>query len=103
MTSATEYNVSSPGAPILAGSSIIYLGDDWSPTPAIEQFRDYVRIASSWEEFLRGSDRVLAPDAESHKIPRISSVADMSWDRRTEEVLAVVEQRLSEVINASCR
>jgi len=103
MTSATAYNVSSPGAPTLAGYSIIYFGDDWSLAPAIQQFRDYVRLASSWEDLLSGMDRVLAPDAESHKIPRISSVADMSWDRRTEEVLAVVEQRLSEVINGSCR
>jgi hypothetical protein len=72
-------------------------------TPVIEQFRDYVTIASSPEEFLIGIERALAQDVESHKIRRISAVADMSWDRRTEEVLAVVEQRLSEVISASRR
>ena len=54
-------------------------------TPVIEQFADYVHIASSQEEFLSGIEQALAHDTESKKIQRMNAVADMSWDRRADD------------------
>ncbi len=63
-------------------------------TPAIQQFAAYVHIAQTRDAFLSGIERALQGDSEVQRSWRINAVAHMSWDRRAEEVIAAVENRL---------
>ncbi len=66
-------------------------------TPAIRQFAEHVHIAEDRDQFLADIERALAEDSERDRARRIRAVAPLSWECRVEEVLRVVEQRLSEV------
>jgi glycosyltransferase involved in cell wall biosynthesis len=66
-------------------------------TPEIRQFADHVNIAANREQFLNCIERALVEDSEHDRVRRMSAVASMSWDCRTEEVVAVVERRLAEI------
>lgn len=66
-------------------------------TPEVERFAGCVYIAEEQEEFLRSIERALAEDSGDARARRMRAVAEMSWERRVEEVLGIVEHRLSAV------
>jgi glycosyltransferase involved in cell wall biosynthesis len=69
-------------------------------TPEVERFADCVRIAHDPAEFLRQIDDALVNDSAADRKRRMAAVADMSWEARMSEVLAVIERRLLErVVN----
>ena len=66
-------------------------------TPAIQQFAEHVHIAEDRDQFLTGIERALAEASERDRARRIQAVAHLSWECRVDEVLGVVEGRLSEL------
>jgi glycosyltransferase involved in cell wall biosynthesis len=66
--------------------------------PEIDQFAPYVRIANTPEQFLAHVDDALTHDSPASRIARMRSVADMSWDARIDDVIDVVERRLTETM-----
>lgn len=64
-----------------------------APNPEIEKFSHVVRIARTHEDFLRNIEEALASPGPA--AARIAAVADSTWDRRVEDVLAVVARRLA--------
>jgi len=65
------------------------------PIPETSRFADCVRIASGVDEFLRAIEEALASDSPADARRRMAAVANMSWDTRVNEVLAIVESRLA--------
>jgi glycosyltransferase involved in cell wall biosynthesis len=65
------------------------------PIPETLRFADHVRIARTPEDFLRSIEASLASDSPAQARERMAAVADMSWESRVDEVLAVVESRLA--------
>lgn len=61
----------------------------------IEKFARWVRIADDREGFLAAIERALAEDAPAAALERRAAVADQTWDRRVEEVLAHVADALA--------
>lgn len=62
----------------------------------IEKFARWVRIADGREAFLAALDEVLANDTPAAAAERMAAVADQTWDRRVEEVLARVVAALGQ-------
>lgn len=62
--------------------------------PEIEKFAQWVRIADDREAFLQALEHALAEDNPQAAAERIAAVADQTWDRRVDDVLAVVAQAL---------
>ncbi len=62
----------------------------------VERFAEVVRIAHSNEDFLREIDDALANDTTAAQDTRRAHVAKMSWDARTAEVLARVEEGMAQ-------
>ena len=62
--------------------------------PEIEKFSQWVRIADTREQFLAAIDAILAGEPEGAAAARRASVADQTWDRRVESVLATVQAAL---------
>lgn len=68
-----------------------------APIPETLRFGDCVRTAGSPAEFLAAIENALASDSPEDAQRRMSAVADMSWDRRVEDVLSVIEDRLETI------
>lgn len=64
-------------------------------TPDIEQFSACVRIARTPEQYLTEIESALANDTVEDRAKRLQAVANMSWDRRVEEIVALLDSRLS--------
>lgn len=64
--------------------------------PEIEKFARWVRIADGREAFLAALDAALASDTPAAAAERMAAVADQTWDRRVEEVLARVVAALAQ-------
>jgi glycosyltransferase involved in cell wall biosynthesis len=60
----------------------------------IEKFSRWVRIADGRESFLQALEQALAEDNPQAAAERIAAVADQTWDRRVDTVLATVAQAL---------
>jgi glycosyltransferase involved in cell wall biosynthesis len=67
-------------------------------TPEIRQFAEYIGIAEDRGQFLRAIELALTGDSESARKLRMQAVEKMSWDSRVEDVLGVVERRLTESV-----
>lgn len=65
--------------------------------PEIEKFSQWVRIADDREGFLQALERALAEDSPQAAAERIAAVADQTWDRRVDDVLATVAQALERI------
>lgn len=65
-------------------------------TPEVDRFADCVRIARDPAEFLHHIDDALVNDTAADRNRRMAAVADMTWEARMRDVLAVVERRLRE-------
>jgi glycosyltransferase involved in cell wall biosynthesis len=63
-------------------------------TPEIERFDGCVYIAEDREAFLQSIERAMAEDSEDARSRRMQAVAEMSWERRVQEVLRTVERKL---------
>lgn len=63
--------------------------------PEIEKFSEVVRIVDGREAFLAALDETVAGDPPDASAARIATVAGQSWDRRTQDVLAVVSKALA--------
>ena len=64
--------------------------------PEIEKFARWVRIADGREAFLAALDEALANDTPAAAAERMAAVADQTWDRRVEDVLARVVAALGQ-------
>jgi glycosyltransferase involved in cell wall biosynthesis len=64
--------------------------------PEIEKFASQVNIADSREQFLAALDRCMAGEPADAAAARMAAVADQTWDRRVEDVLATVARALHE-------
>jgi glycosyltransferase involved in cell wall biosynthesis len=64
--------------------------------PEIDRFSAHVRIAANSQQFLDHIEAALATDTPAQQQARMQSVADMSWDARIDEVVRIVEERLTE-------
>lgn len=64
------------------------------PTPEINRFSDWVNIANTHQEFLAAVEHALQTDTEQGRQARWDAVKGMSWERRVEEVWAIVEEGL---------
>lgn len=62
----------------------------------IEKFARWVRIADGREAFLAALDEALANDTPAAAAERMAAVADQTWDRRVEDVLARVVAALGQ-------
>lgn len=62
----------------------------------IEKFADHVHIADSREDFLAALERALADDSIEASHARQAAVADQTWDRRVDAVIARVEAGLAQ-------
>ncbi len=69
--------------------------------PEIEKFSRWVRIAHGREQFLHALEQALAEDSPQAAAERIAAVADQTWDRRVEQVLATVAHSLGHAIKTS--
>jgi len=65
------------------------------PIPETARFAEYIHIASSPEQFLAAIELALAEDSPEQANRRMAAVAGMSWDARVEEVLGLVNSRLT--------
>ena len=65
-------------------------------TPEIDLFSNYIRLANTPVEFLEAIEQALSSDSAEDRNRRMASVANMSWDARVDDVLAVVQRRLAE-------
>jgi glycosyltransferase involved in cell wall biosynthesis len=63
--------------------------------PEIDRFAEWVSIADEPQAFLAAVEKALAPETTAAATARITAVASMTWDRRVEEVIAHVEDRLA--------
>ena len=64
--------------------------------PEIDRFSAHVRIAADSRQFLEHIEAALASDTPAQQQARMQSVADMGWDARIDDVVRVVEERLTE-------
>ena len=64
--------------------------------PEIDRFAEHVRIARTPQDFLGQIDEALASDPAHGKARRMSSVANMGWDARIDDVVRIVEGKLTE-------
>jgi len=62
--------------------------------PEIEKFAHLVRIADDRAAFLAAIEDALAHDTPAAVRARMAAVADQTWDRRVDDVLAAVEAAL---------
>lgn len=65
--------------------------------PEIEKFAHLVAICDSREEFLAALDRAVLDKDPATAAARIASVADQTWERRVQDILAQVGQTLRAV------
>lgn len=65
--------------------------------PEIEKFSQWVRIADDREAFLQALEQALAESDPQAAAERIAAVADQTWDRRVDDVLATVAQALERI------
>lgn len=70
--------------------------------PEIAKFSQWVRIAEGREQFLQQLEQALAEDTPQAAAERIAAVADQTWDRRVDSVLATVTQALQAKNSQSC-
>jgi glycosyltransferase involved in cell wall biosynthesis len=64
--------------------------------PEIDRFAEHVRIANNHQQFLEHIEAALANDTPAHQAARMNSVSDMSWEARIDDVVRIVERRLTE-------
>ena len=64
--------------------------------PEIDRFSAHVRIASDAQQFLQHIEAALATDTPAQRHARMESVAGMSWDARVDDVVRIVEGKLTE-------
>ena len=64
--------------------------------PEIDRFAAHVRIAATPQQFLEQIEAALATDTPAYQQARMQSVSGQSWDARIDDVVRVVEQRLTE-------
>jgi len=64
--------------------------------PEIDRFSAHVRIAATPQQFLEQIEAALTTDTAARREARMQSVASQSWDARIDDVVRVVEQRLTE-------
>jgi glycosyltransferase involved in cell wall biosynthesis len=67
----------------------------------IEKFSRWVRIADDHAGFLAALDDVLAGEPAGAAAERMAAVADQSWDRRVDDVLATVNAALAARLSPS--
>ncbi len=63
--------------------------------PEIEKFSGWVRIADDRETFLAALDEAIGDQGAEASARRMAAVADQSWDRRVEDVVAQVAKKLA--------
>lgn len=63
--------------------------------PEIEKFARWVRIADDRDGFLAALDDVLRGDPPGAAAARMAAVADQTWDRRVDEVVAIAADALA--------
>jgi glycosyltransferase involved in cell wall biosynthesis len=61
----------------------------------IEKFSDVVRIADDRDSFLRALDIAVLDQSAQASAKRMTAVADQSWDRRVEDVVAHVTRKFT--------
>jgi glycosyltransferase involved in cell wall biosynthesis len=66
------------------------------PTPEIQRFAGLVRIARGPEEFIREIEDALANDTETDRARRMETTSTMSWEARVNDMIDIVECRISE-------
>jgi hypothetical protein len=71
-----------------------------APLPEVARFGGGVLVARNYEEFLAQLDTALASDTPAKRRERMESVASMTWEARTEAVIAQAEKRLTEKLAA---
>jgi len=64
--------------------------------PEIDRFAAHVRIATTPQQFLEQIEAALTGDTPARQEARMQCVASQSWDTRIDEVVRIVEQRLTE-------
>jgi len=64
--------------------------------PEIDRFAAHVRIATTPKQFLEQIEAALTNDTPAQREARMQAVASQSWDTRIDEVVRIVEQRLTE-------
>jgi glycosyltransferase involved in cell wall biosynthesis len=64
--------------------------------PEIEKFAQWVRIADNRESFLAALDAAVVDQSAEACARRMAAVADQSWDRRVDEVVARVADALAQ-------
>lgn len=67
--------------------------------PEIEKFAEWVRIADNRESFLQALDIAIDDNSAEACARRMAAVADQSWDRRVDEVVARVGAGLARSSN----
>jgi glycosyltransferase involved in cell wall biosynthesis len=64
-------------------------------TPEIDKYDDVVLIAQGYEEFLAKLDQALARADSTHEVQRrMNRVREETWERKLEDVLGIVQERL---------
>jgi hypothetical protein len=66
------------------------------PAPEIERFADLVRVARGPGEFICAIEDALTNDTEADRARRMDTTADMTWDHRVRDVVAIVERRIQQ-------
>lgn len=69
--------------------------------PEIEKFSRWVHIADGRDEFLQALEQALDEDSPQAAAERIAAVADQTWDRRVDDILAIVTQAIERVSKAT--
>ena len=68
--------------------------------PEIEKFAHVMYIAKDTEDFIAGIKHVLATDSAEQRSLRMKSVSEMSWDKRVNETIDIVNQDLKTMSTA---
>ena len=68
--------------------------------PEIEKFAHVMYIAKDTEDFIAGIKHVLATDSAKQRSLRMKSVSEMSWDKRVNETIDIVNQDLKTMSTA---
>jgi glycosyltransferase involved in cell wall biosynthesis len=67
-----------------------------TPTPEVERFREWVRIASTGPEFIMQIEAALREESMAAGAARMEAVKSMTWVARVQSVLDVVGARVTE-------
>lgn len=66
------------------------------PIPEIDRFAGLVRTAEGPEQFLHQIEAALASDTPADRARRMLATTTMTWEARVEEMVDIVEQRISQ-------